>query len=57
MTNLLIGWVLFGLMCLLAIVLVFLTGAIRWLIYPNVTEEDVDESPRAEPLRPRNHER
>ena len=54
MTNLLIGWVLLGLTCLLAIGLVFLTG---WLIYPNVTEEDADEPPRAEPLWPWNHER
>lgn len=40
MTNLLIGWALLGLTCLLAIGLVFLTG---WMIYPNVTEEESDD--------------
>ena len=57
MTNLLVGWVLFGLVCLLAIGVVFLTG---WLIYPRkivLTEEESDEPQRPESLRTWRHER
>ena len=57
MTNLLVGWVLFGLVCLLVIGLVFLTG---WMVYPRrivLTEEEADEPQRPESLRTWRHER